>query len=241
MDNAVRAVSESEGESVGIHAWGGIEGSVVVLLAILWTFRPPQIPLFDQQVFRTSPCSQIRHDYIGRIGVVGRLSTESGAERGAATGGGERVAVLPTEGVHERAVGATRPLVLPETFDGTGSWRDWCFHFENVAAVNGWDDAQKLKWRRVRLTGRAQKALHRLQGPAVASFEALRDALRAPESRYTRYRAEFEARRKKANEGWADFADELRSLADKAYPELRDEEAVNQRLPRPIATAPDFF
>jgi len=116
-----------------------------------------------------------------------------------------------------------RPLVLPETFDGTGSWTDWCFHFENVSAVNGWDDTQKLRWLRVRVTGRAQKALHRLSGPATASYEARRDALRArlePESRHTRYEAEFQSRRKRAGEGWADFADDLRRLADKAYPTL---------------------
>jgi hypothetical protein len=62
----------------------------------------------------------------------------------------------------ERAANTARPVVLPETFDGTKNWDDWYLHFENVAAVNGWDDAEKLKWLRVRLTGRAQKALHRL-------------------------------------------------------------------------------
>ena len=44
-----------------------------------------------------------------------------------------------------------------------------------------------------------------------------------PESRHTRYQAEFQARRKKSSEGWADFADDLKALADKAYPTLQDE------------------
>ena len=121
---------------------------------------------------------------------------------------------------------AARPLVLPETFDGTGNWTDWCFHFENVAAVNGWDEAQKLQWLRVRVTGRAQKALHRLPAPTSTSYEATRDALRArfePDSRHTRYQAEFQSRRRRAGEGWADFADDLRTLADKAYPNLQEE------------------
>ena len=48
-----------------------------------------------------------------------------------------------------------------------------------MAAVNGWDDARKLKWLRVRLTGRAQKALYRLPETAVGTFEATRDALKA--------------------------------------------------------------
>ena len=75
------------------------------------------------------------------------------------------------------------------------------------------------------MTGQAQKALHRLPPTATATFEATRDA---PESRYTRFQAEFQARRKKATEGWAHFADDLRSLADKAYPTLQEE--VRERL-----------
>ena len=95
-----------------------------------------------------------------------------------------------------------------------------------MAAANGWNDAQKVQWLRVRVTGRAQKALHRLMGPAIASYETTRDALCArfePESCYMRYQAEFQARRKRAGEGWTDFADDLRDLADKAYPTLQEE------------------
>ena len=132
------------------------------------------------------------------------------------------------------------PTVLPEPFDGV---RNWWFHFENVSTMNGWDDSQKLQWLRVCLTGRAQKALHRLPGPVASSYEATRDALKArfePESRHTRYQAEFQTRRKKAGEGWAEFADELRSLADKAYPDLQEEarerlslNAYLSQLPQP--------
>ena len=142
--------------------------------------------------------------------------------------------------------GVTKPVVLPETFDGIKSWDDWYFHFENVAAVNGWSDEQKLKWLRVRLTGRAQKALHRIPEASRTTYEATRAALKArfdPESRQTRYRAEFQTRRKKASEGWADFADDLKSLVDKGYPDLQDEAreqlAINaflqQLTPSPVA------
>ena len=136
-----------------------------------------------------------------------------------ASGGGhgiDRSAVAPT----------MKPVVLPETFDGTREWDEWCFHFENVASVNGWDDSQKLKWLRVRLTGRAQKALHRLTETQWASYALTKDALKSrfdPESRQTRFQAEFQTRRKKASEGWADLADDLKSLADKAYPTLQEE------------------
>ena len=117
-----------------------------------------------------------------------------GERDGRVTAGGG--VELPTSGAcRPGPTGAARQLVLPETFDGTGSWSEWCYHFENVAAVNGWDGAQKLQWLRVRVTGRAQKALHRLSGPAVATYEATRDALTArfePVSRHTKYQAEFQ-------------------------------------------------
>ena len=140
-------------------------------------------------------------------------------------------------------MGRARPLVLPEVFDETGSWSDWCFHFDNVAVVNGWDTEEKLCWLRVRVTGRAQKAVLRLPVATATSYDSTREALRAqfePESRQTRYQAEFQLRRKRATKGWADFADKLRILADKAYPTLQEEaRAINKFLdqfPQPQLT-----
>ena len=121
---------------------------------------------------------------------------------------------------------AAKAVVLPEPFNGEASWEEWKLHFEDVAAVNEWTDDQKLKWLRVRLTGRAQKAFHRLPEEAQATYEGATIALQErfePKSRKTRYQAEFETRRKKRSEGWADFAEDLRSLADKAFPELQAE------------------
>ena len=86
-------------------------------------------------------------------GVVGRM-TEPGAgdvpEGASEHAGGPVLAESPVVG---------KSVVLLETYDGKKSWDEWYFCFKNVAAVNGWDDALKLKWLRVRLTGHAQKAL----------------------------------------------------------------------------------
>ena len=71
-----------------------------------------------------------------------------------------------------------------------------------------------------------QKALHLPPETSTGTYAAVRAALKArfdPESRHTRYQAEFQARRKRATEGWADFADDLKALSDKAYPTLPDE------------------
>ena len=69
------------------------------------------------------------------------MSEPDGGDGDATAGGG--VAQTPASGGGRGPAGTTRPLVLPEPYDGTGSWREWSFHFENVATVNSWDDAQK--------------------------------------------------------------------------------------------------
>ena len=43
-----------------------------------------------------------------------------------------------------------------------------------------------------------------------------------PSCRKERYQAQFQTRKKKKEESWADFADSLRTLVDKAYPDLED-------------------
>ena len=54
------------------------------------------------------------------------------------------------------------------------------------------------------------------------------------ESRRELYLSEFSTRKRKSGEGWAEYADELRVLADKAFPELeekaREQLALNQYL-----------
>ena len=35
-------------------------------------------------------------------------------------------------------------LVLPEVFDGDKSLEQWVSHFENVVAINGWNDRENF-------------------------------------------------------------------------------------------------
>ena len=71
-----------------------------------------------------------------------------------------------------------RPVIAPEPFTGEGSWDDWIDHFESVAAVNKWEDAQKLLWIRVRMTGRAQRAYKNLSEEAKGSYGLCKKGLR---------------------------------------------------------------
>ena len=129
----------------------------------------------------------------------------------------------------------TRPLVLPDTFTGDDNFDHWISHFESVSAVNQWTDADKLLWLRVRLTGKAHVALDQLPHEIQQSYSNVKKALRErfePESKRMLYKAEFETRRKKASETWADFADDLRRLTDKAFPNLQCEAREELALSR---------
>ena len=94
---------------------------------------------------------------------------------------------------------ATRPAVLPEPSKGIGGeygWEDWLVHFNDVAAVNGWDEVAKLKWLKVRLTGLAQRAFQRIPDDRKADFDTAVKSLEErfePESKRALYAAEFEA------------------------------------------------
>ena len=134
---------------------------------------------------------------------------------------------------------AERPLVLPEPFNGEpeSSRGDWSTHFVNVTDVNEWSAEQKLQWLKVRLTRHAQREFQRLPETARASFESARAALKErfeSETRKARYVALSQTRKKKSGEGWADFADDLQSLVDKAYHDLpleaRERLALNTYL-----------
>ena len=66
-----------------------------------------------------------------------------------------------------------------------------------------------------------------------ADYEAAREALEKrfePESKHSLYFVEFQARGRKKEETWSDFADELRVLADKALPEIEKELLTIERF-----------
>ena len=121
----------------------------------------------------------------------------------------------------------TKPVLLPESFNGElEKWNEWVTHFENVAVVNKWETGEeKLKWLRVRLTGKAQTAFMKLPEAARGNYGECIKALQkrfAPDSRRELYVAELNTRKKRRDEDWASFGDALRVLSDKAYPDLED-------------------
>ena len=116
---------------------------------------------------------------------------------------------------------AERPIVLPDTFNGDGCWTEWKYHFTNVAQVNGWDDSAKTRWLRVRLMGKAQRAVRRIgdESSYADTIKAL-DERFEPKNRRAHYQAELQARNKSTTEGWAEYGDVLRTLAERGFPEM---------------------
>ena len=133
----------------------------------------------------------------------------------------------------------SRPAVLPEIFTGEKSWDEWIHHFESVAKVNDWNEAAKLNWMCVRLTGRAGTVFRRLPDATRTDYKEAKKALTErfePESKKELYLAELQTRTKKRTEDWAAFGEDLKVLAEKAYPDLTDDAreqlALNQYLAR---------
>ena len=103
---------------------------------------------------------------------------------------------------------------------------EWVTHFENVAVVNKWETGEeKLKWLRVRLTGKAQTAFMKLPEAARGNYGECIKALQkrfAPDSRRELYVVELNTRKKRRDEDCAFFGDALWVLSDRAYPDLED-------------------
>ena len=125
----------------------------------------------------------------------------------------------------------SRPVATPELYSGEGPFDEWIDHFESVAKLNNWKDDDMAQWLAVRLVGRAHAAYKRLPEETKANYKNARAALLRrfePDSKRNLYAAEFRARTKLPAEDWATFADNLKILADKAFPDL--DEAARERL-----------
>ena len=121
---------------------------------------------------------------------------------------------------------AAKPVILPEPYSRdskSSEWDEWVTHFKNCAEVNNLDGDAKLKFLKVRLTGRAQTAFQRLPDDQKGTFDDAVAALTErfePKSKRDLYVAELLTREKKLTESWGDLAEELRRIATKAYPDL---------------------
>ena len=76
-------------------------------------------------------------------------------------------------------------------------------------------------WLKVHLTRRAQAAFKRLPSNVWCSYSD--SPLQSGLSKHELYTAKFQTWKREKAEGWANFAQDLRVLADKAFPDLQEE------------------
>ena len=120
---------------------------------------------------------------------------------------------------------SSRPVATPETYSDEGHFDEWTKHFESVAALNEWTDAQIAHWLAVCPVGRAHTAFKRLPDETRRSYATAKATLKQrfePASKQALYTAEFHLRIKEPAEDWPSFGDDLRILADKAFPDLTE-------------------
>ena len=82
-----------------------------------------------------------------------------------------------------------------------------------MAAINEWDNAAKLQWLSVRMTGRTQTTFRKFPEAARADYAAAKKALIEhfePLAKKDLYATEFHSRKKGSSEMWGNFADALK-------------------------------
>ena len=118
--------------------------------------------------------------------------------------------------------GNRKPLVMPETFDGSSVWQDYKVHFEMCANINGWNDQEKATYLAVRLRGPAQQLLGDMLPVNRHNYLGLSTTLEArfgSEGQTELFRVQLKSCQKKQGESYPELAQAIRRLVARAYPQ----------------------
>ena len=116
----------------------------------------------------------------------------------------------------------TRPRVMPDHFDGTGSWSDFISHFRTVAVINDWTEQDKAQFLAVSLRGEACQMLRFLPAETRRNFRRLQQALEnhyEPSDRTEMYMIKLRNRKRTDKETIFQLSQSIKQLTIQAYPE----------------------
>ena len=111
--------------------------------------------------------------------------------------------------------------IKPATYDGKGPWLDYKSHFDACAKINKWSQEEKGLYLAVSLRGQAQGVLGNLPHSDRQDFDKLANSLEerfSPCNQTELYRAQLRERRQKAMESLPELGQDIRRLANLAYP-----------------------
>ena len=114
-----------------------------------------------------------------------------------------------------------RPRVMPDQFNGNGSWPEFISHFEICADLNEWSNRQKAQYLSVSLRGAACQLLRTLTPAKRLNYHELVTALGRrfnPENQTELFRAELRNCQRLASQSLPELAQEVRRLVHLAYP-----------------------
>ena len=123
----------------------------------------------------------------------------------------------------------------PRDYDGTGSWREYQSQFDRVAELNEWEDSDRLSVLWIHLSGSALSYLEGLPEHKKSTYAEVCAAMssRFGSERLTMiHKAELVHKSRKRGQSLQELAQEIRRLADYAYPNFpvkaRDEVAMEK-------------
>lgn len=129
--------------------------------------------------------------------------------------------------MHETAYHRPRQVrsmtIKPDTFDGTDDWDQYISHFENCAELGQWTERERALTLAACLKGQARVFYASLQAHFVCNYKSLVSKL---EQRFgsarqqTRWLSRLQSRQRLPHEPIASFGDDIRLMAQKAYPSL---------------------
>ena len=117
--------------------------------------------------------------------------------------------------------------MLPDKFDGVKvDWPEYLSHFSVVAEVNRWGKTEKGLYLAGSLTGEARRILTNMKPDQYKDWDLLVEKLTKrfdPSCQEETYRAALRSRTRKAGESPQAFAQHIRRLVERSYPQLGNE------------------
>ncbi|KAK6182040.1 hypothetical protein SNE40_009807 [Patella caerulea] len=136
--------------------------------------------------------------------------------------------IMETTGAHrvnetgERRTSKTVQM-RPETFSGSEDWEAYISHFEICAELGSWGERCRMLTLAASLRGSARGFYLNLSSREKGTYASLVKELShrfGSTRQHGRWMTKLEGRRRKADESIAELGDDLRQMAQRAYPEF---------------------